>query len=345
MSELSDFRIRFLGDVVPFANCRVELPGDVPVVLNLECPITRTKVPAQAKVVLKTETDWLTPAFGKRLCVACLANNHIMDYGAQGLADTVAVLEAAGVVWFGAGMCREQVRNAVVANIHNHRIGFSGYVCPSTHPIFATADTPGVLPLDLNLISEDLRCLRAQGAERVVVCLHWGAEEIPYPRPDDITLARTIAEMGADLIIGHHSHCIQPYEVHAGCPILYGIGNAIMPHLDLPCNYDSLQQPAGKYVKKQRIWNRTSLAVEYSTSTRQVHLQKIIYDGDCLRLRRSCVAGVRLLGGRTSAQAVFFRLAAFYGTLRCLVAGFAEHPRLPRLHHLRSLCKFPPYNT
>ena len=337
MEPLADVRLRFLGDVVPFGNIRVELPDDMPVVVNLECPITRAKVPAPDKVVLKTGTDWVTPAFGKRLRVACLANNHIMDYGAEGLADTIALLEGAGVEWFGAGARRGAVRNSVVVDIRNHRVGFSGYVCPSTHPIFATDDTPGVLAIDLSLISEDLRALRAHGAERVVVCLHWGAEEVPYPKPEDITLARTIAEMGADLIIGHHSHCIQPYEVRSGCPIFYGIGNAIMPHLDLPCNYDSLQQPASRYVKKQRTWNRTSLAVEYCIKTRKVRPQKMIYDGNWLRPRRPSVGGVRLFGGRTSGQAALFRIAAFYGRLRHFLAGFAERPRLPRLQHLKSL--------
>jgi hypothetical protein len=265
----------------------------------------------------------------------------MMDYGAEGLADTVALLEATGVKWFGAGTCRGTVRNSVVVDFGSHRVGFSGYVCPSTHPVFATSHTPGVLPLDLALVRADLHNLRSKGAERAVVCLHWGTEEVPYPKPGDISLARSIAEMGADLIIGHHSHCIQPYEIHNSSSIFYGLGNAIMPDLNVPCNCNESQQPTRMFVKRQRPWNRRSLAVDYSIKTNQVRVRKLYYDGQSLICRRSLVAASRLLGGEMSRQSLVFRFAALCGQIRNLLAAFAERPRLPRLHHLRSLLGTP----
>ena len=158
-----------------------------------------------------------------------------------------------------------------------------------------------------------------------------------YPKPSDIAIARIIADMGADLIIGHHSHCIQPYEVHNGCPIFYGIGNAVMPDLDLPCDYNESQQPGRQFVKRQRPWNRRSLAVDYSLKTQQVHVHKLYFDGHKLICRRRPGAASRLLVGEMSRQARAFRFAMFYGQFRNLLAGFMERPRLPRLHHLRSL--------
>ncbi len=340
MEHIADLCLRFLGDVVPSEKFLVEIPSEIPVVVNLECPITKAKVPAQGKVVLKAEVDWLTTAFGKNLLVVCLANNHIMDYGSEGFADTVALLEKSGVAWFGAGNCLAEVRNGVVLDIGNHRIGFCGYVCPSTHPVFATLNMPGVVPLDLELIRADLRAARAKGAERIVVCLHWGDEEVPYPKPDDIALARTISEIGADLIIGHHSHCIQPYEIYRGCPIFYGIGNAVMPDLDVPCDYNAAQQPGCQFVKKQRPWNRRSLTVDYFIKTNQVLVRKLNFNGYNLIFQKPLVPASRLLEGESSRQDRFFHFARLFGQFRNLVASFAERPRMPRLHHLRSLWLF-----
>lgn len=329
--------LRFLGDIVPSEKFLVEMTDDVPVVVNLECPVTRAQVPAPDKVVLKAEIDWLINAFGSGLRVACLANNHIMDFGAEGFSDTVALLELAGVKWFGAGMNIDAARNGLVLRAGNRFMGFCGYVCPSTHPIFATANTPGVLPLDLDMIREDLHGLRDKGAHRVVVCLHWGAEEVPYPSPRDIELARTLADMGADLIIGHHSHCIQPYEIHNGRPIFYGIGNAVMPDLDLPSHYNDARQPERRYVKKQRSWNRRSLMVDYTLESGQVMVGKLNYDKGKLICGQKKVAASQLLYGSMTRQAAIFRWAGFYGQLRNLVFSFVERPRWPRLCHLRSL--------
>lgn len=336
---MSDGWVRFLGDVLPCQEFNVELDGDRPIVLNLESPITTTHSPAMGKVVLRSDADWLTPAFGKALRVACLANNHIMDHGGQGLTNTIAALESKGIDWFGAGPTRASVRNGIIVGLGGFRVGFAGYVCPSTNPIYADDDAPGVVPPELGAVRADLASLRDRGANRVVVCLHWGAEEVPYPRPGDVVLARAVAELGADLIIGHHSHCIQPYEIRNRRPIFYGIGNAVMPDLDLPCNFDSANQPTRRFVKHQRRWNRRSLAVDYHLETRQVHVQRARFDGSTLSFHPGCVSRSLLLNVKLRYQANVFRMAGVYGQVRNLVAGFVERPRLPQLHHIKSLWK------
>jgi poly-gamma-glutamate synthesis protein (capsule biosynthesis protein) len=59
----------------------------------------------------------------------------------------------------------------------------------------------------------------------IVVQLHWGMEFEMYPRPEQLEVAHHIAELGADAIIGHHPHVLQPVEVYHGKPILYSLGN------------------------------------------------------------------------------------------------------------------------
>ena len=70
----------------------------------------------------------------------------------------------------------------------------------------------------------DIRDLRKQ-VDRVVVHFHWG---IPYqrdPLPEDRAKARLAVDCGADVVVGHHPHIIQPMEVYRGCPIFYSVGN------------------------------------------------------------------------------------------------------------------------
>lgn len=326
----------FLGDVLPCSTCSVGVPGNAPAVINLECPITKSPTPAQGKIVLKAEEDWLTLTFGKRRLVACLANNHIMDYGLMGISDTIALLDSKGIPYFGAGLNATGMRNAVVLNIGGRQIGFCGYVCPSTNPIFATENSPGVSPIDISTIRANLNEIRAKGADRAVVCLHWGAEEVPYPKPQDVVLARQIITLGADLLIGHHSHCIQPYEVRKSGAIFYSLGNAIMPDLDLASYYGPTHLPLQRFVKRQRRWNRLSLAVGYSIASGMVQVHKLYFNGASLTDR-----------GRESFWRAFprcwlrsetiYRAVQAYSRLRSMFLGFLDRPRLPSVAHFKSL--------
>jgi poly-gamma-glutamate capsule biosynthesis protein CapA/YwtB (metallophosphatase superfamily) len=74
------------------------------------------------------------------------------------------------------------------------------------------------------ILAADIGALRSR-VDRVVVAFHWG---IPYrrdPLPEDRDKARFAVECGADAVIGHHPHVIQPFEVHRGRPIFYSVGN------------------------------------------------------------------------------------------------------------------------
>jgi hypothetical protein len=279
----------------------------------------------------------LTGAFGQRLQAACLANNHIMDCGGQGLQDTMDLLDAKGIGWFGAGLQRKSVRNPITLDLEETRIGMAGYVCPTSTPVFAGADSGGVVPIELAIIERDLRAARSSGATRLVVCLHWGVEEVGYPRPQDIELAHRIVDLGADLVVGHHAHCPQPVEVYNGKHIFYGLGNAIMPDLDLPAYYDAAGAPTTRYRKKQAGWNRRSLAVEYAPSDGHVKSRRLTFEGLTLREARFGGPCRRLRGADRDGQARHFRRAVFWYHARMLFLGYLAHPRPPRLRHLRRL--------
>jgi poly-gamma-glutamate capsule biosynthesis protein CapA/YwtB (metallophosphatase superfamily) len=78
-------------------------------------------------------------------------------------------------------------------------------------------DTPEDLRADIGALCKKV--------DRVVVEFHWG---IPYecePLPEDREKARLAVDCGADVVVGHHPHVIQPMEVYRGCPIFYSVGN------------------------------------------------------------------------------------------------------------------------
>ena len=70
----------------------------------------------------------------------------------------------------------------------------------------------------------DICALRGK-VDRVVVTFHWGVPYEREPAPEDRAKARLAIDLGADAVIGHHPHIVQPFEVYRGCPIFYSVGN------------------------------------------------------------------------------------------------------------------------
>jgi poly-gamma-glutamate synthesis protein (capsule biosynthesis protein) len=161
-------------------------------------------------------------------------------------------------------------------------------------------------------------------------------EETQLPRQQDVVLARAVAEMGVDLVIGHHAHCIQPFEVHAGVPIFYGLGNAIFPDIQTWSNYDHLGHPGEPYRKKQNYWNRRSLAVAYDLETGAFRVDRWESDEKTMRLLRKGVDSPRL-EYNPATFAVRFRRHRFFAVWRMKLVNFVRSPRLPHPRHLRSL--------
>lgn len=163
--------------------------------------------------------------------VVSLANNHILDYGEEGLHATVRALDAAGIAWFGAGRWDQATRLCVLER-NGLRIGFLGFGGIQV----PTRRRPGCLAMD----SADARRLIRQARERcdrVVVYFHEGIEATSYPTKGTVEGCHRAAEAGADLIVGAHPHTIQGIEWHRGAPIAYSLGNFITPLLE-PAFYE-----------------------------------------------------------------------------------------------------------
>ena len=159
--------------------------------------------------------------------VASLANNHARDYGPDALLDTVALLETAGVVALGAGADDAAAYGYRVLHAGNVRVAFvaTSMVVPWTFP--AGPDRPGIAsarPTDRTL--ESVRAA-ARAADVVIVVVHWGVERQTCPVAEQRDVAREFLDAGAEVVIGHHPHVLQPVEFDGGKLVAYSLGNFV----------------------------------------------------------------------------------------------------------------------
>lgn len=153
-----------------------------------------------------------------------VANNHSHDYGPESHTDTLAALDAAGIAHFGYAETWLTERSGV-------RIGFTG-------GYDYQAEYAGIRDCEAQ-ITDNIRLLQEQGAELIIVCLHWGVENNPYPYPYQTEMAYRIIDAGADLIIGHHPHVLQGIELYHGKYIVYSLGNFCFGGNGNPPDYDT----------------------------------------------------------------------------------------------------------
>jgi len=192
--------------------------------VNLENPITRSTAKVEKEFNFRMPARYIKTLQGAGINVVNLANNHVGDYGLQGLYDTIANLDSAGIRYVGAGRDLDQARTPLIIELRGKRIGLLGYYGSGTWA--ATRSRPGVAPRHEPSIISDVQKLRAT-VNYLVVSFHWGEESADRPSPEQIRLAHRVIDAGADLIVGHHSHTLQGIERYKGKVIAYSLGNFV----------------------------------------------------------------------------------------------------------------------
>lgn len=156
--------------------------------------------------------------------VLTLANNHIMDFGARGLRETLASLDRQNISYAGAGEDIEAARKPALLERNGKKVAFLSYSLTQPVEFFAGEKRAGAAPGYSRYFQEDIRKARSS-ADYVVVSFHWGAERAVYPKSYQTEAARRAVDAGADLVIGHHPHVLQGVERYRGGLILYSLGN------------------------------------------------------------------------------------------------------------------------
>jgi poly-gamma-glutamate capsule biosynthesis protein CapA/YwtB (metallophosphatase superfamily) len=200
--------------------------------LNLETSITAAGEFARGKVVhYRMHPDNIGCLSAIRPDICALANNHILDFGYQGLSDTLRTLDSAGILSAGAGLdAKRAERPAAVGRVLIVSCGMSSSGIPSGWA--ATGQRPGVAYVpDMSDRSADMvahRLTAVKGPDDIaVVSVHWGSNWGHAVESAQIRFAHRLIDAGVDLVHGHSSHHPRPVEVYRGKLIMYGCGDTI----------------------------------------------------------------------------------------------------------------------
>jgi poly-gamma-glutamate synthesis protein (capsule biosynthesis protein) len=199
--------------------------------VNLETAITTRGSAEPKQFNFRAPPTAFTALRAAGITVATEANNHGEDYGAQGLADSLAAAKAAGFPVIGIGNNVAEAFAPFRATINGQRIAIiaatqvldsnlaSKWTATDTHPGLASA-------YDETHLLAAVTDARAT-ADTVVVYLHWGTEKQSCPNPSQSPLAHKLVSAGADIIVGSHTH-VQLGAGHIGDAFVdYGLGNFV----------------------------------------------------------------------------------------------------------------------
>lgn len=211
------------GPKAPTAPVRELLEGDI-VLGNLECPVTDRGTRFPKKWNFRAPPKNLAALKDAGFTVVNLANNHVFDYSLDGFVDTMANLKKAGIPYVGAGRSLSEAAEPHIREINGVRVGIIGYTSTFPNEAWAKSNRAGVLYSDHKKLPDVVKRAKKR-ADVVVITFHGGTELDPYPNEIQQAFGRAAIDAGADLVIGHHPHIVQPVEVYRGKFILHSIGN------------------------------------------------------------------------------------------------------------------------
>ncbi len=159
------------------------------------------------------------------------ASNHTLDQGVEGVFRTLDVLDDAGLEHTGSARSAREAARPLLHNLGPARVGqvsftygYNGLQVPKEAPWLANT-------LDAGAVLDAARAAKDAGADVVIASLHWGKEYESEPTEEQLRLAeQLLADPALDLIIGHHAHVAQPFEMLGGEWIAYGLGNHVARH-------------------------------------------------------------------------------------------------------------------
>jgi poly-gamma-glutamate capsule biosynthesis protein CapA/YwtB (metallophosphatase superfamily) len=229
---------------------------------NLESPLTDRGYRAEKAIALQSAPAMSQELAGLGLDVLGLANNHACDYGIEGLLETMEALESAGVRSVGAGRNISEALQPAIFECAGIRLAFLSFSCTLPPGFAATSTRPGVAPIrvvtrfevdpvtsaeqpgtspfarsaaldeDVGAATNAVAAAKAR-SEIVVVGIHWGVPPgwmpefqgtlAEYQRP----LGHALVDAGADIVVGHHPHCLHGVEAYAGGWIAFSTGNLL----------------------------------------------------------------------------------------------------------------------
>ena len=234
------------GDDINFtmANVRDILARDDMTLVNFEGTLTETTyVPANKRenqFLFNIPPRYVSVLADNSIEAVSLENNHVMDHGDEGYDDTRSTLRDAGVVYSNSdevGIFSYQgIQIAMLSYLCIDRYGkpFKGFDTFEEKVAYDIAEAKKYYPL-------------------VIVSFHWGVEKQYVPTKNQIRLGHLAVDSGADLVIGHHPHRIQPIEQYNDALICYSLGNFCFAGHDKPADMSSILFQARYRIKEGNV--------------------------------------------------------------------------------------------
>lgn len=221
-----------------------EMQGADIFVVNNEFAYTTRGEPLEGKAfTFRANPERVNELFKIGCDLVTLANNHVWDYGIEGITDTLDTLNSVNMPYVGAGYNLADASRAqyYIANGRKIAIVDATQIERSyTYTKQATVDTPGVL----KTLNSELYCKVIEDAKKhsdvVIACVHWGTEGNTSYGADQIKLANEFVAAGADVIVGGHTHCLQGIEYIEDVPVYYSLGNYwFATSANMPADYNT----------------------------------------------------------------------------------------------------------
>ena len=210
--------------------------------VNLETPVAPAHSKGSKPFLFDAPIALLDALKANGVKLVSFANNHVMDQGWAGFAETREHLRAEGLLFAGSGDTAKETWQPVIVEANGIKVCWLGMTrwlngnsnpdkdeLPHVNFFPYPGESGGAAGLDEAGVLEAIRQARTK-CDMVVVSIHWGIEYAPAPRPEDVETAHKMLEAGATVIVGHHPHVLQPVETYRtqdgrDAVVFYSLGN------------------------------------------------------------------------------------------------------------------------
>ncbi len=211
------------GDLLPTLRS-----NDVNIV-NLETALTRSTQRVPKVFNFKADPKHVQALIAGNIHVVNNANNHVLDFGIEGLKETIETLDRAGILHVGAGLNAQEAARPAIIEKNGLKIGVLGYT--DNEPSWkAGANKPGTnyisIEHDRQRVQEDIKKLKPE-VDLIIITLHWGPNWQERPPQAFRDLTHAMIDAGADVIHGHSNHVFQGIEWYKDKLILYQTGDFV----------------------------------------------------------------------------------------------------------------------
>lgn len=239
-------------------------------IVNLECAVTDKDTPIK-KFGPNLKAPFGTIEVLKEAGVTdcCLSNNHILDFGKPGLIDTVSELKKNNISYTGIGENDLDARKDLIINDGKIKVAIIN-VCEHEYT-YALENKAGARAYDPYDTADDIIAAK-KNADYVVVVYHGGKEQCRYPSPRLLKMCRSMVNLGANVVLCQHSHCIGCYEQYQDGHIVYGQGNFHFITAD--------------YAKDTDIWNTGLITLIDFSNKCNIEFIPTVVEGKGIRLAK-----------------------------------------------------------